>query len=769
MRFCNFLRVCMMLRIHANSVRYVPLILLALAMSGCAGAGSSYAPPTAAVAEAPKGAGITFEILVPRPGRPSSLRKPHYVSRSSQSLSIAINGGKPLVVNLRASTAGCSAVSGGLRCMISHDAPPGVDTFSVSAFTGLNCNGHVLSTATVTKTIVAGKSNTVSMTLDGVVARIVLALQSVPPREGKPASIGISVMAQDADGNTIVGPGKYYNAIGLADSDKSATTKLSTTTVEAPSTQVTLTYSGGALSSAGLNAHITASSPGVSSSNITNVYFITAQDQWVTWGKSPYRNSYNPTETTLTASNVSGLKPRWHTQLGGVITGEPVVVANVNGTSEGTVDVLYVGDAHANLYAMNAGTGQVLWTKSLLSETIDGSSSDPAQHGCFDQPGGVYGIGGSPVADPARNTVYTVDGMGYLYGFNLATGAQALRAGPMWPYDASDNNFNITNSYSALTEDVLHNVIYVPGGAHCGAENYGGVQQYNLASGAIKHWYSMGGPPSTFGGVWGPGGAVISPREATKPSSDNIYFGTGYGPTPPGPGQYPYSIVRLNKNMTTNSASINPSGAKFPGDYDFGGTPLVFAPAAASGCAIPMLLAAESKDGVLYLFNAFDLSAGPVQTVQVGVTTEYGINLGTAAYDPTRNLIYINNGSNSSSLSITHGLVAFTLTSACRLSLAWQVAVGPNDNPDGPPSPPTVANGVVYYVDGPGSSCTPVGNSGCGAAPADFNAYNATSGALLFHTTVPGPLFTPPVVVNGLVYVTSWNGQGPGVVYCFGL
>jgi hypothetical protein len=601
------------------------------------------------------------------------------------------------------------------------------------------------------------------------VAGIALAIQGTPPPEGTSGSIGVSVTAQDADGNTITGSANYTNPITLTDSDPSGTTTLSTTTVTSPSTSVTINYNGGPLSSAGLNAYVTASASGVSSANITDAYFVTAQDQWVTWGKSPYRNSYNPTETTLTTSNVSGLTLLWQTALGGVITGEPVIVANVAGTSEGPVDVLYVGDAHANLYAMNAGTGQVLWTKALQSETINGNSSDPAQNGCFDQPGGVYGIGGSPVADPARNTVYTVDGLAYIYGLNLATGTQAFRAGPMWAYDTSDNDLNITTSYSALTEDVQNGVIYVPGAAHCGNENYGGVQQYNIGSSAIANWYTMGGPPNMYGGVWGPGGAVIDPRQATNSSDDNVYFGTAYGPTPPGANQYPYSIVRLNENMTVNAASVNPVGATWPQDLDFGDTPLLFAPAAASGCGTPMLLAAESKNAVLYLFNADNLSAGPTQTIQLGTISQDGINLGSAAYDPTRNLLYINNGSDSSSLSIKHGLVAFTLTSTCQLSFAWQAIVGPNQEIDGPPSPPTVANGVVYYADGPGSNCTPVGNSGCGSAPADFNAYNASSGALLFHTTVAGPLFTPPVVVNGHVYITSWDGQGPGIVYCFGL
>jgi hypothetical protein len=745
----------------------VLLVLWALAICGCNGAASSYAPPPSLVQKS--GLSVAFKILVPRRGRHSALRKPHFVSPSTKSISIAVNGETVVIANLTPSSAGCSTVSGGVSCTISANVAPGRATFEVTSFDALNANGEKLSSATLTQMIVAGHTNAVRMTLDGIVSRITLAFQASPPPEGKSASIGISVMAQDADGNTIVGPAAYYNRITLADSDSSGTTKLSTTNVSAPSTSVVLTYSGSALSSAGRNAHITASASGVSSSNVSDVYFVTSQDQWVTWGKSPYRNSYNPTETTLTQSNVSGLKLLWKTQLGGVVTGEPIIVANVGGTSDGPVDVLYVGDARANFYAMNAGTGKVLWKKTLQTETIDGNSSDGEQNGCFDQPGGVYGIGGSPVANPARGTVYTVDAMGYLYGFKLAKGTQVFRAGPMWPYDTTDHGLNITNTYGALNEDVDHGVIYVPGGAHCGNRSYGGVQKYTISSGAIAHWYTGGGPPKGWGGVWGPGGAVVDPREAQDPSHDNVYLETGYGLTPINPGQYPYSIVRLNENMTVNSASINPLGATFPQDYDFGDTPLVFAPSASSQCGTPMLVAAENKNGILYLFNADNLAAGPTQTIQLGTAIQDGINLGTAAYDPSRNLLYINNGSDSSSLPIEHGLVAFSVTSTCQLSLAWQVTLGPNEVLDGPPAPPTVANGVVYYADGPGSSCTPVGHSGCGAEPADFNAYDATSGALLFHTMVIGPLFTPPVVVNGRVYLTSWNGQGPGIVYCFGL
>ncbi|MGZ3520285.1 MAG: outer membrane protein assembly factor BamB family protein [Vulcanimicrobiaceae bacterium] len=479
---------------------------------------------------------------------------------------------------------------------------------------------------------------------------------------------------------------------------------------------------------------------------------------WATWGMSPYRNSYNPFETTLTSKNVGGLHQIWATTAGGVFTDEPVVAANVPGTSMGTTDLLFVGDAHANLYAMNAGTGKVLWRKTLQTQVLSSTT------GCVDQPGRVYGIGGSPTVDRSRSLVYVVDGLGNLYAFDLATGNQ--KAGPvaMWPFLSG---VNITNDYGALNEDSRAGVIYVPAGAHCGLANYGGVERYTISTGAVAHFYTEGGPPNTFGGVWGPGGAVIDPRNATNSVMNDIYFGTGDGPI--GTGQYPYSIVRLSESLRVVAAN-NVVSSTFSRsiDLDYGDTPLVFAPSS-SGCG-RMLVAAESKNAKLYVYDADNINGGPLQTIQLGTLSQSGNNLGTAAYDPTHNLVFIQNGSDSSNTAsgIRHGLVAFTVTAGCQLQLAWQQTVGPNQTVDGPPEPPTVANGVVYYTDGPGTGCSAVGNTTC-TETSDFYAFNASNGQMLLHATLPGPLFTPPVVVNGHVYLTSWNGGGPGTVYSFGL
>jgi outer membrane protein assembly factor BamB len=95
-----------------------------------------------------------------------------------------------------------------------------------------------------------------------------------------------------------------------------------------------------------------------------------------------------------------------------------------------------------------------------------------------------------------------------------------------------------------------------------------------------------------------------------------------------------------------------------------------------------------------------------------------------------------------------HGLVAFKVQPDCTLALAWQQTVGPNLTSV---SPPTVANGVVYYGDGPGNT---------------LRAFDASTGTPLWDSgsTIQGPIFAAPTVVDGHVLVATWDGH----VYAFG-
>jgi len=129
----------------------------------------------------------------------------------------------------------------------------------------------------------------------------------------------------------------------------------------------------------------------------------------------------------------------------------------------------------------------------------------------------------------------------------------------------------------------------------------------------------------------------------------------------------------------------------------------------------------------------------------------HGYDLQRTGYNPSETTIGTSNVSNSSD-SVTgkffHGLVALHADSNCQLSLAWQATVGPNLTNV---SSPTVANGIVYYGDGPGNT---------------ERAFNAANGALLWSSgsTIHGGLYAAPIVVNGMLYVPAWDDK----LYAFG-
>jgi hypothetical protein len=214
---------------------------LALVLSACGGAGS--APPSAsAVLPAAKTTQVAFHIVVPSASSSTFGRRPAYISTATQSATIAVNGTNATTVNC---TASCSA---------EVNAPVGSDTFAVNLYSGQNAGGSLLSTGALTQTIVAGQANSVNVTFNGVVATLALTLSALSLNVGSSTGVTVTVEAEDASGNTIVGPGTYVNAAGnpltltLADSDTTGATTLSQTSLTAPpSSAITLTYNGNAI------------------------------------------------------------------------------------------------------------------------------------------------------------------------------------------------------------------------------------------------------------------------------------------------------------------------------------------------------------------------------------------------------------------------------------------------------------------------------------------------------------------------------------------
>jgi streptogramin lyase len=199
-------------------------------------------------------AAVTFTVVVPAGSRTgASRRRPQYISPSTRSVVVALDGKTLATFNVGPSSRACKTGANGARtCTARSSAPAGHQTFDVAAFDGIGGNGNELASGSVSATLQGGASQSVGISLDGIPVTVAVSLRSPYPPAGSPKTTPVDVALLDADGNTIVGA--YGSSVTLADSDKSGATTLSTTTIVRSSQPVMLTYDGGTLARADISA-----------------------------------------------------------------------------------------------------------------------------------------------------------------------------------------------------------------------------------------------------------------------------------------------------------------------------------------------------------------------------------------------------------------------------------------------------------------------------------------------------------------------------------
>jgi hypothetical protein len=192
----------------------------AVLASGCAGGHSTSAALPAAAGAPAASATARFTLTIPSAAATTAgSRRPAYVSSSTLSASVAVNGGTATGVDLSAGATNCATVSGGRACTIAIPAPLGADTFTMKLYDGPLSGGlptgNVLSAATnFAATVTEGTANiTVPLVLGGIPASVDVST-GAPPTAGTPATIPLTITAYDADGNVIVGPGTYADQSG---------------------------------------------------------------------------------------------------------------------------------------------------------------------------------------------------------------------------------------------------------------------------------------------------------------------------------------------------------------------------------------------------------------------------------------------------------------------------------------------------------------------------------------------------------------------------
>jgi outer membrane protein assembly factor BamB len=316
----------------------------------------------------------------------------------------------------------------------------------------------------------------------------------------------------------------------------------------------------------------------------------------------------------------------------------------------------------------------------------------------------IVGITAAAAIDRATNRIYEVGGSGLLYGLDLGSGATI--AG--WPVALTASPDRETD-WGALTLNA-GSIYAVLGGTCDKAVYHGRVIQVDTTSPAIlKTFYVTPSGGQSGGAIWGWGGSAVDV------ASGAVYVGTGNSLFAPEDSFYSEAVVKLDSALSL-IAYDQPVFPCCKTDLDFGSAPVLFQ---ATGC--PAQLAIQNKDGELMVYNRDSIASGPVQRIVVPVDSNF-----------------------------KHGMLVFTESSpSCTLTTSWNTRNGVGGTTN---SPPTVAGNVVYESNG---------RSGV------VYAYDALTGAVLWNsgTACGGPVWSSPTVVNGMLFVVSWDHK----IHAFGI
>lgn len=400
----------------------------------------------------------------------------------------------------------------------------------------------------------------------------------------------------------------------------------------------------------------------------------------------------NSSENQLTPANVKvgSFGKIYSTSLDGQVYAEPLVKTAVNITAgvnttagaAGIHDVVFVATEHDSLYAIDAGVtgGAVLWKRSFLgtaNPTGDtnntlGATAIVAMLSGYSNSGDIMpeiGITGTPVIDPATNTLYvvvktqeTIGGALHfvqrLHAINISDGTDRVTPymigdttgsysnnTAIYVYGSGDGHvtdpyngtgrqvvqFNALREHQRTALSLVNNTVYVQWASHGDNGPYHGwVVGWNVANLTTNGFRVSGvlntSPNDGLAGIWGGGGRLTFEADGSA-----FYFETGNGsggaPTLnasgfPVDGNYNEALVKVMADPTTSATNQNINGWGFKvvdyfipynvagldnADSDFGsGSPIIL-PDSAGIAGHPHLMLAAGKEGKIYLIDRDNL------------------------------------------------------------------------------------------------------------------------------------------------------------------
>lgn len=473
------------------------------------------------------------------------------------------------------------------------------------------------------------------------------------------------------------------------------------------------------------------------------------------------RTGQNLSETYLTPTvvNNQGFGQLFAQPLDGIAVAEPLYVPllQVNGA---THNVVFVATLHDGVYAFDAdnsagSNASPLWYTSLINPpsvtTVPLSDQGCVGHGITEM-----GILGTPVIDPATNTMYlvakTLENGSYvfrLHALNILTGKEAL-GGPVaiaGSYTSQGQVVTFVQQHRMNRPALLlsNGVIYIAFGT-MGCSGFppstGWMMAYSAATLDQLAVLDVGPGQSATPGIW------MSGAGPSVDGSGNVYVATGDGIFDFGTGGLDYGDTVMKINLTGGDLDMvdyfTPYNQAFldQNDLDLGSGGILLLPLRPG--PNPNLGVVAGKEGTIYLMNQDNLGGYNPLADQVVEEVPFSptstVNLfGGAAY--WNNEVFFGSGTGNlpvEMFSLSNGLLstAPAATTAKRYNIFSLFSISANG----------AKNGILWAVNQQKTT-------------SNLLAFNATNLALLFESpSFEETLhFVTPMIANGKVYVTTQN------------
>jgi outer membrane protein assembly factor BamB len=469
---------------------------------------------------------------------------------------------------------------------------------------------------------------------------------------------------------------------------------------------------------------------------LPNVARAQSTTNWLQFGGDQQHSGANYSETAINTSNVSSLKSVFTFTLANPTDASPAVLTGVS-TSSGVRDLLFINSKDGDFYALDAHTGAEIWSAKAA--------------GGFNN--------SSPAIDPNLQFVYMPGADGFAHKYNVGTGVEVTGGG--WPEMITSASGSKIPPALGIATDASGVTRLYGSSTGFGAAPYGNVTAIDLATGTQNvfnmvcsnlnvHIGAPGNPGCAHNGsgVWSRSGEVYDP------ATNLIYVATAeFGAFNPGGDQWSQTLLAITPDATNNNGapvdSYTPTNfaSEISSDTDLGSSNAVVMPDL-PGSTVAHVVLMCGKDAQMRLLNANNMSGQGSPGHTGGDLSDTALPQGGEAFSQFA-LWHDPDGTYWVIASSTKGIagLTYTLNSANKPTLLpqWHLT-------NGWVTSPVVANGIVFAADEAGL----------------VFALDVKTGAQLWSASTPSRHWSSPVVVNGMLYVTS-GFTGTGILTAFGL